>query len=815
VRQGVMTSIGQDVRHALRFVVRNPGFATAAMLTIALGVGGTAAVFSVVYGVLLRPLPYPEPDRIVSVAEEHPGGLSAFGGVLFSNLTYAAWEPGARTIEAVGGYSNRPGTLTGLDEPVRLRGTALTPSLVRVLRLAPAEGRLFVEEDAREGAPPVAVLGYRFWRSRFAGDPAAVGRTLSIDGEVHEIVGVAAAGFDFPGPDPVDVYRVYRVPGQAEGSINVMRALARLAPGATVEQAAAEATAAARGVERPMAATLLFGEGGPVEIRVQPVLTSMTARVRPALLLLGAGIVLVLLIACANVTNLLLSRSTARARELAVRAALGAGRGRLVRQLLTESLVLSLLGGVLGAFLGWALTTAVPAMAPDDFPRLDGVYVDWRFLAVALLAATLVGVAAGTVPALRGSTAGAASAMREGDTRVGTGRGGVGRAMLLGGEAALAVMLLVTAVLLARSFSTLVRVDPGYDPGHVLMATLHLTGAAAEAGNGSALVTRILERTRVSGMVAAAGASNMSPLSNVSAISGFSIPGQIGPDGKPVIARALTHRVSPGYAEALGMRLREGRWIQAGDETAGFGTMLVNESFARTYLGDGRPVVGRRFDKLFSQQGVEVAGIVQDVLPGRLDGRPEPQIYLPLQPDAPLGQIMIAVRTSGDPLEFVPTLRAIVREADVSIALDGVEPLGARVADSVSQPRFAASVLGALATLAVLLAAAGLYSVLSYAVSQRRREFGIRAALGADRGRLMALVLRQGLGVTAAGLMVGMAGALAGTRLLEGLLSGVSPLDAVSFVAAPALLATVALAACLVPALRAAAADPAEALRAE
>jgi hypothetical protein len=282
VRQGVMTSIGQDVRHALRFVVRNPGFATAAMLTIALGVGGTAAVFSVVYGVLLRPLPYPEPDRIVSVAEEHPGGLSAFGGVLFSNLTYAAWEPGARTIEAVGGYSNRPGTLTGLDEPVRLRGTALTPSLVRVLRLAPAEGRLFVEEDAREGAPPVAVLGYRFWRSRFAGDPAAVGRTLSIDGEVHEIVGVAAAGFDFPGPDPVDVYRVYRVPGQAEGSINVMRALARLAPGATVEQAAAEATAAARGVERPMAATLLFGEGGPVEIRVQPVLTSMTARVRPA-----------------------------------------------------------------------------------------------------------------------------------------------------------------------------------------------------------------------------------------------------------------------------------------------------------------------------------------------------------------------------------------------------------------------------------------------------------------------------------------------------------------------------------------------------
>jgi putative ABC transport system permease protein len=605
------------------------------------------------------------------------------------------------------------------------------------------------------------------------------------------------------------------VPEPSPGSISVMRALARLAPGATAEQAAAEATAAARSVERPLAATLLFGEGGPVEVRVESLLASMTARVRPALLVLGAGIVLVLLIACANVTNLLLSRGASRARELAVRAALGAGRGRLVRQLFTESLVLSLAGGVLGALVGWVLTGIVAASAPDNFPRLDAVYVDWRFVAVALLAAAFVGVAAGTLPALRGSAAGMTSAMREGDIRVSTGRGGLGRAILLSGEAALAVILLVTAVLLARSFSTLVRVDPGYDPRHVLVATLHFTGAAAEAGRGPALVDRILERTRASGMVAAAGASNMSPLSNVSAISGFSIPGSVGPDGKPVVARALTHRVSPGYAEALGMRLREGRWIQPGDDTAGFGTMLVNESFAKSYLNDGRPVVGRRFDKLFSQQGVEIAGIVEDVLPGRLDGRPEPQIYLPVQPATPLGQIMLAVRTTGDPLEFAPTLRTIVRETDASVAIDAVEPLGARVSDSVSQPRFAATVLGALATLAVLLAAAGLYSVLSYNVSRRRRELGVRAALGADRGRLIALVLRQGLGVTAAGLLVGMAGALAATRLLRGLLFGVTPLDPVSFLAAPLLLAFVALLACLVPALRAAAADPAEALRAE
>jgi putative ABC transport system permease protein len=815
VHDSVMASLRQDVRLAVRLGARAPGFALAALLTIALGVGGTAAVFSIVYSVLLRPLPYSEPDRIVAVAEEHPGATTAFSGLLFSNLTYTAWAPGAGTIEALGGYSNRPGTLTGLDEPIRLRGTALTPSLAQILRLSPAAGRLFVEEDARDGAAPVVVLGYQLWRSRFGGDPSAVGRTLAIDGQVHEIVGVAPAGFDFPGPDPIDVYRVYQVPAAAPGSINIMRALARLAPGATPEQAAAEATAAARSIERPMAATLLFGEGGPVEIRVQPLLETMTARVRPALLLLAAGIALVLLIACANVTNLLLSRSTSRARELAVRAALGAGRGRLVRQLLTESLVLSLAGGALGALLGWALTALVPAIAPASFPRLDGVQVDWRFLGVAFLAATFVGIAAGTVSALRASAAGTASAMREGDLRVSTARGGIGRAILLGGEAALAVILLVAAVLLARSFATLVRVDPGYDSRQVLMGTLYMTGAAAEPGRGQALVASILDRVRASGAVAAAGASNMSPLSNVSAISGFSIPGQIGPDGKPVVARALTNRVTPGYAEALGMRLREGRWIQPGDETAGFGTMLVNEAFVRSYLSDGRPVIGRRFEKLFSQQGVEIAGIVEDVLPGPLDGRAEPQIYLPQQTGGPLGMTMIAIRTTGDPAAFVPTLRSIVRETDASVALDAVEPLGARVAASVSQPRFAASVLGALAGLAVLLAAAGLYSVLSYNVSQRRRELGVRAALGADRRRLMRLVLGQGLGVTSIGLLAGMAGALGATRLLQGMLFGVSPLDAVAFVSAPVLLALVALAACLVPALRAAAADPAEALRAE
>jgi predicted permease len=597
--------------------------------------------------------------------------------------------------------------------------------------------------------------------------------------------------------------------------VGTLRVLARLRPGATPAQAAAEATAAARSVERPLAATLLFGEGGPVEVRVAPLAERLTEDVRPALVVFSAGMLLVLLVSCANVANLFLSQSAGRSRELAVRAALGAGRLRLVRQLLTESLVVSLAGGACGALVAWMLVAALPALAPADFPRLRDVRVDAVFFAIALAGSTLVGLSAGIVPALRGSARAPASPLHGGDRRATDWRAGRLRSLLLVTEAALAVMLLVGAGLLGRSFVSLARVDPGYEPDRVLVGTVHLTGAAAEAGRGPAAVARILERVRALSGVAAAGAGTMTPLGDSIGISMLTLAGPPGPDGQLPRARALSTTVTPGYAEALGLRLRGGRLFRDGDGALETRPFIVNEAFVRTYLDDGQPVVGRRYENRFGLAAIEIVGIVGDALHGGFDAEFEPQIYFPQASDAGFRQTTLVVRTSDHPERIVPALRSIVADAEAGAALEAVAPLGARVAASMSQPRFAASVLGAFAALAAGLAATGLYGVLSFHVSRRRREIGIRAALGADRARILRLVLRQGMGVTAAGLALGLAASALGSRALEGMLFGVSRLDGWSFGAAAGLLALVAAAASLVPARRAAGVDPAEALRAE
>jgi predicted permease len=813
-----MDSIRQDVRQALRAMAQQKGFTVAALVSLALGIGANTALFSVAYGVLLRPLPYAEADRLVRLSEQHPGAVAAVRAPLLSNFTFEAWQKATRTLEGLAAYSRELYTETSGPQPMRLSGTAVSPALFPLLGVPPAAGRLLLADDAREGAAPVVVISDRLWRDRFGGDPSAIGRSLTLDGTPHTIVGATPPEFYFPGRETL-LWTPYTVaPGVArEGhqSISIFSAVGRLRHGATAAQAAAEGTAAARGAERPMIAEAIFGKGGPVEVRVKTLLAEMTERVRPALLVLGVGVGFVLLICCANVANLLLSRGVARQRELAVRAAIGASRRRILRQMVTESLVLSVAGGLLGLALCWALLRALPALAPADFPRLADVRMDGRTLAFAALAAVAAGLASGLLPALRAAGTGLLSALREGAGASAGARTLWLRWGLLVVEAALAVVLLVGAGLLVRSFARLMQVDAGYDPGNVLLAQVGLGPEAPPEGT-KALLEALLERLEATPGVEAAGAGNMAPLLRSTAITLFNLP-EPGPQGEPITARAVTYVVTPGYAEALSLRLKEGRLLAAGDLRSGTRPILVNEAFARSYLADGRPVVGRRWESLPGAENVptEVVGMVGNVLKDGLDAEPQSEIYtLPEYGFRLEREFTVVVRTAGDPLRTVPAVRALVGELEPTAVVD-VATLASRVAASVAQPRFAAATLAAFALLALTLASTGLYGVLSYNVSQRRREMGVRSALGAGQGSIVGLVLRQGLLVTVAGLALGIAGAAALTRLLGSLLFGVTPLDAVAFGSAPLLLLAVALVACLAPARRAAAVHPTEALRGE
>ncbi len=832
-----MDALRQHLRQALRMMQGQKAFTAAALVTLALGIGVTTAIFSVVHGVLLQPLPYPAADRLVSVAENR--GLPGLNASMI-NYTFHAWREAPKTIDALAAYSSRAYTVTGLGDPERLRGAAVSPELFDMLGVSPALGRFLAEGSEAPGAERTVVIAYRLWQDRFGGDAAAIGRTLMLDGRPHTVVGVARPDFYFPDRD-ARLWAPYAVPpppaNRDEVRIAVFSALARLAPGATPAQAAAEGTLAAINAGAP---AMLGGPGGqgrggadaapgPV-VRVDTMVNSMTARIRPALLVLSVGVIFVLLIGCANVANLFLSRGAARERELAVRASMGAGRGRLLTQLLAESLLIAAIGGALGIALGSALMQVLPLIAPADFPRLADIRIDGAVLAFAVAVSILSGLLSGLVPALRASRVDLVSALRDGmGASTGTRMARL-RAGLLIAEASLAVMLLIGSGLLIRSFVSLVQVDAGYTADNVLTAQVFLSGVVPPGRPGgpggsdpgafartTAFTSTILTRLRAVPGVVAAGIGNLAPLGGAMTMSAFDLPGVLGPDGAPVIARATDYSITPGYAEALGLRLRQGRLLTDADSGAAVRALVVDEAFATSYLADGRPVVGRRFEGL-AGPGVttEIVGVVGNVLLQGLDTTPQPAIYNPVNEDSPqVGRLYLMVKTAGDPAALASTVRAIVRDADPGAVVDAVGPMSARVSESVGQPRFAATLLGGFALLALALAAIGLYGVLSYNVTRRRRELGVRAALGASRADILRLVVTQGLGVTAAGLVLGMAGAAGLTRLMQEMLFGVTALDWVSFTAAPALLLVVALAACLLPARRAAATDPAVALRYE
>ena len=813
-----MDTFLQDIRHGLRVLIKSPGFTAVALGTLTLGIGATTAVFGVVNATLLRPLPYPDADLLVRIQEEHPMNRGREMPAFMTSDTLEEWRKNPQTIDQIAGYTGRSFTYQDESEPVRVRGAAVSPALFPLLRATAWLGRVFTEDEEASAAQPVAVLSYARWQTRHDADPRVLGRLITLDEVSYSVIGVMPEGFYFPDREteiwiPLTLTMPQQRPGQR--FIIAFSGLARLKDGVSLAQAEAEGQTIV-GRQAPLAP----GMAAPT-LRLVGFHDEMVGDVRPALLALMAAVGFVLLIATANLANLLLARGAARQRELAVRAAIGAGRGRLIRQLVTESVALSVIGGGLGLAAAYWILGVLPSFAPAGIPGLGEAGIDATVLAFALAASVGAGVLFGTVPALQASRFDLVRALNEGAAQMGGGfrfrRGNRTRSVLVVAEVALALMLLVGAGLLVRSFVTLATVDPGFDPTNVLTVELNLPRPQySDLTAANALFDQVLERTAGRPGVEAVGLVSSLPLTPGESLIAFRIQGQAAPTSREEMTAARPQLVSPGYLDAMGLRLVAGRFVTDQDTDSSPRVFVVNEAFASAYF-PGEEVVGQRLN-LGRGEPTEIVGVVGDVHHRGLDSRPQPELYFSYRQSlsgqgAPRASIV--ARTTGDPLALVPFLRQDILDLNPSLPIDNVMTMEARLSSSVAQPRFYALVLGVFAAGALALAMVGIYGVLAYTVSRRSREIGLRMALGADGGRIRNLVVRQGALLVGVGVAFGLAGALVTTRALESLLFGVTTLDLPTLIAVPVVLVTVAIVACYVPVRRATRVNPMDALRYE
>jgi putative ABC transport system permease protein len=823
-----MDDARQDVRFALRMLLRSRGFAAVAIATMALSIGATTTLFSLAYGVLMRPLPWPDAGRLIRLEETRGGRLSRIRWTM-SNAAYLAWRDQPSTIEDVGGWvrSVRRTMVTDRDTD-RVTLSPVTPSLFRLLRARAASGRLFLDSDT--GPARAVILSYGLWQRRFGGRGDVIGTQVRIDGQPYTIVGVMPQGFSFPDPETEawSALTVIPVMGDDGSSIRLMTfsAMARLKPGATVDQAAAEATARARTApDLKETAVALFGTNGLAGVTAAPALDVMTADVKPALMLLLAAVGLLFVASTASLIVLQLSRVARRRREIAVRMAIGAGAARLVRQWLVESAMLGTLGAAAGLLAAMFLHRALPAILPAGFPRVADVQLDWRVIGFACAVACLVSLACGMVPAFRGRRDPVVGALSEGASTaspVTTTTAARVRTLLMAAQIAVACILLVGASLLLRSFVALVAADRGFDPRGVLTMQIPLPVKFTFAEHRG-MLDGLQQRLRTLPGVTDVALGNALPFTTVGAYRGVNLALPRDPARK-VEVQLMQRSVTPEYFRAMGLRLVQGRALAPSDTATAPNVMVVNRTFAARYLGD-HPL-GQRLELMNnSKVPWEVVGVVDDMRQGSNGNTPasafggvlDPPLgeaFFPLtQWPYPIQDLIVVMRTTTEPATLAAGARAVVRETDSSLVIDSTMTMEERVAGSLSGPRTYAVFLVGFALCALTIAGVGLFGVLSYTTAQRTREIGLRTALGAQRGDVLTLVGRQAMTITMNGLATGLVAAFFLSRTLTTLLYGISARDVISFVTVPAVLLLVSVLACAVPALRATRINPIDALR--
>jgi predicted permease len=806
-----------DVRYALRGARKNPAFAATAVLILALGIGGNAAMFSVIRAVLLKPLPYTDPDRLVQVSVDYPQP-SAPGGA-FTPRRYEEMRKTARSFAAIGVFSRftEDMALSGGGDPEMLKGARVSANFVDVLGVRPALGRAFIPEEDSPGAAPVAMISSRLWKRRFAADPKLAGKTAILNAVPYTIVGVVPAGFEFPIPD-LDVW----VPKPAETSalparfwphVSTLKGLARLGPGVALEQARAEAAVLNRQYIAASPGWLDARAGATVHL--VPLKEQLVADVRAILWMLFGAVGFVLLIACANVASLLLTRSAWRAREFAVRAAIGAARSRLIAQSLAESLVLACTGGILGMLLAkWALA-AITRMPAFNVPRAGEIRLDGTVLAFSVAVACLTGILSGLLPALQAPAANIADLLRESGATAGrAGRAISGsRSLLVVGQIAMSIVLLIGAALLIESVAKLRNVNPGLQPANLFTARVALSPARYDTNPKiGAFFDEVLRRTAALPGVRGAAVALALPQSVV-----LRTNVQVGeqPEGDVTTQpMCQIQSVTAGYFHLLGIPLRQGREFDARDNRPDAPPVaIVNQSFARLFAPNGESLVGQVMREGMDRTGwMQIVGIVGDVREGGLAAEATPEFYVPPHIHNSRTAYLIA-RTDRDPLTLTAAIRSQVLAVDRDQPISNIATMDQIIESSMGSRRLTMLLLGLFAAVALLLATVGIYGAIAFSGVQRTQELGIRRALGAQDHDIMRLMLGQGLMLAFIGSALGIGGALALTRVMRALLFHVSATDPATYIGIALLWIVVALAASYVPARRAARIDPAHALR--